>query len=134
MKQLTKLVMVISLFLGTISYANANDGTDWINKSFTRDEFIKHAQERAGKMFDRIDKDHKGVVTAEQMKTFWQNKMEKKWGKFPVSKADYLKKQEAKFNAIDVNHDGIITSAEVKDYWKAQRAKWHKENSPMKNN
>jgi hypothetical protein len=43
--------------------------------------------------------------------------------KGPITKAEFLKKQEELFNKMDANKDGTLTPEERKAYWEANKGK-----------
>jgi hypothetical protein len=47
---------------------------------------------------------------------YWENKG-------PITKAEFLKKQEELFNKMDANKDGTLTPEERKAYWEANKGK-----------
>jgi len=138
MKKITKIILAITLLLGTFTFAQADDKNaankkEWETKSFTKAEFMKMSEEK----FNKMDANKDGVLTPEERKAYWEanknqrqpktnekNTAEKKnWETKSITKAEFLKKEEEKFSKMDTNKDGVLSPEERKAYWEAMKAK-----------
>jgi len=138
MEKITKIILAITLLLGTFTFAQADDKNaankkEWETKSFTKAEFMKMSEEK----FNKMDANKDGVLTPEERKAYWEanknqrqpktnekNTAEKKnWETKSITKAEFLKKEEEKFSKMDTNKDGVLSPEERKAYWEAMKAK-----------
>jgi Ca2+-binding EF-hand superfamily protein len=138
MKKLLAAVALGATIASTQAFAQEQG--DWAQKDMTRAE----AQQRADKMFQRLDVNHDGVVTrqeAEQVAAkFGRERRAEKMIDRVFGSAQSITLQQfeaqalARFDAMDLNHDGVVTAAErqqARAQMKAERAAQAPQRTPQ---
>lgn len=98
MKKALLMTSIAAILASGMAYANDHDGKG------------KKGHKHHGKMFERVDADHDGVITKAESDAF----------------------HEQKFKEMDANSDGKITKEEGKAHWEKKKAEYKARKEEMR--